>query len=777
MRPRARALARIAIVVVSSAVGAGASEPSVSARGEGVMPQPSVLARGEGAMPQPSAPTRGGSVMPQPSAPTRGEGAMPQPSAPARGEGAMPQPGAPTRGGSVMPQPSQSLTPFSGTSPTGARAAVPSRTRLAQSNVQPPPSLDAPGRRNVIIFIADGLRHDSVNPTDAPTLSSLRDHGVHFANSHSLFPTLTTPNASAIATGHYLGDTGDFSNTEYVGYPTFNRGAFGKVAGTPTPFLENDTILADLDDHTPNGNFLNEESLLALARRHGYNTAAIGKLGPVAIQDVGQLEPTEHHFPVPQTVILDDSTGTDAGVPLSPEVAAALTTEGLGTKPTPRDQPTGTAFTPGTLAANVGQQKWFADAATKAVLPALGRSGRPFVLVFWSRDPDGTQHNHGDSLNQLRPGINGPTSKAAIANADANLKQLLDYVDSDPVLRGSTDVFVTSDHGFATISRHEVDVAGHGSKSHSATFTYVDATGRPEMPAGWLPPGFLAIDLAHALGLRLFDPDAQISLGGAQYYEPVDPSKPPSQASRQRPSTGNGLLGGTGAVKDPIDAKVIVTAGGGTDLIYVADHDRTTARKIVDFLARQDYTGTLFVDPSFGNIGGALPLTAVELVGSARMPRPSIVVSFKRFLLEPGNLLSAIQVSDTTLQQGQGMHGGFGRDNTFNNMAAIGPDFKQGFTDTVPVSNADIAPTLARIMGLELPSIGKLRGRVLEEALKGGPDSASVRHRSCVSARARSGRATVLFYQEIQGRRYFDKACLADPKGARRSLEQLCDAR
>jgi hypothetical protein len=34
-----------------------------------------------------------------------------------------------------------------------------------------------------------------------------------------------------------------------------------------------------------------------------------------------------------------------------------------------------------------------------------------FVVVFWSRDPDGTQHNQGDSLSQLSPGINGPTSK------------------------------------------------------------------------------------------------------------------------------------------------------------------------------------------------------------------------------------------------------------------------------------------------------------------------------------------------------------------------------
>ncbi len=37
----------------------------------------------------------------------------------------------------------------------------------------------------------------------------------------------------------------------------------------------------------------------------------------------------------------------------------------------------------------------------------------PFVLVFWSRDPDGTQHNHGDGHLEITPGINGPTSLAA----------------------------------------------------------------------------------------------------------------------------------------------------------------------------------------------------------------------------------------------------------------------------------------------------------------------------------------------------------------------------
>src|SRR5579883_1732256 len=64
---------------------------------------------------------------------------------------------------------------------------------------------------NAIIFVADGLRHGSVNETDAPTLLHVRKQGVHFVNSHSLFPTFTTLNAAAIATGHYPGDTGDLA--------------------------------------------------------------------------------------------------------------------------------------------------------------------------------------------------------------------------------------------------------------------------------------------------------------------------------------------------------------------------------------------------------------------------------------------------------------------------------------------------------------------------------------------------------------------------------------
>src|ERR1700733_431293 len=112
--------------------------------------------------------------------------------------------------------------------------------------------------RNLILFVPDGLRGRIVTPQTAPAMADVRDKGVSFGNSHSLFPTFTTANASAMATGHYLGDTGDFSNPIYRGCPV------GPANGTVTPFLESNPIISDADEHF-GGDYLNEETLLKMA--------------------------------------------------------------------------------------------------------------------------------------------------------------------------------------------------------------------------------------------------------------------------------------------------------------------------------------------------------------------------------------------------------------------------------------------------------------------------------------------------------------------------------
>lgn len=90
-------------------------------------------------------------------------------------------------------------------------------------------------RRNLVIFVSDGMRHGSSNERDTATLWAVRTRGVYFQNSHSLFPTFTTANASAIATGHGWGDTGDFSNTIWTGYPIFEKGILAWPQQLPCP--------------------------------------------------------------------------------------------------------------------------------------------------------------------------------------------------------------------------------------------------------------------------------------------------------------------------------------------------------------------------------------------------------------------------------------------------------------------------------------------------------------------------------------------------------------
>ncbi len=568
--------------------------------------------------------------------------------------------------------------------------------------------------RNLILFVPDGLRGRMVTPQTAPAMAEVRDKGINFKNSHSLFPTFTTANASAMATGHHLGDTGDFSNTIYTGYPV------AAADGTVTPFLETNPVLRDVDEHF-GGDYLNEDTILKMARAKGYSTAAIGKVGPTLIFDHTDKIGTDGLH----SVVIDDSTGSKNGVPLSEEIKGALTKADLPLATPSRGDngKAGDSKTPGTVVPNTAQQAYFADVAAKVVLPMFKARNQPFVLVFWSRDPDGSQHNNGDSLNTLTPGINGPTSLAGIKNADNNLAQLRKALD-DLGLAGSTNIIITSDHGFSTISKES-------KTSPSVKNTY------PDTPAGFLPMGFLAIDLAKALDLPLFDPN----------------DKNARVADNAYPKAGNGLLG-----KDPAKPELVVATNGGSDLIYLPTRDKKLAARTIKALLEQDYVSGLFVDDKLGRFPGTLAMSQLGLKGKAVTPNPSIVVNFRSYTTgcdEPTNC--SVEVADTVLRQGQGMHGSFGRGDTMNFMAAIGPDFKAGYVDPLPVSNADVGMTIAQLMNLRSARNGGLTGRVMSEALPNGiiPKSANG---SLVSKPAPNGLKTVVKYQRVLSQRYFDAA-------------------
>ena len=319
-------------------------------------------------------------------------------------------------------------------------------------------------------------------------------------------------------------------------------------------------------------------------------------------------------------------------------------------------------------------------------------------------------------------------------------------MEGDPALAATTDVVVTSDHGFSTISRRDVDAEGHASQSPSTKRR------APDVRPGDLPPGFVAIDVAAHLGMKLCDPDrVAIGLDGQSGYAPIGPEEHPSQ--------GNGLIGPSCIVEKPHDGKVVVAANGGTDLIYVPDGDAARIADVATFLLGQDYVDALFVDGPANAVPGALSLRDINLEGSALLPAPAIVVALKTFSRDPHDpLRSEVDVSDTTLQQGQGGHGSFGRADVTNTMIAFGPGFKRGFVDRSPASNADLPVTLAHILGLALPSRGKLRGRILAEAIAGGPPAVSATCGEAVSTPSKDGLRTALHFQTAAGVRYLDAA-------------------
>jgi arylsulfatase A-like enzyme len=343
---------------------------------------------------------------------------------------------------------------------------------------------------------------------------------------------------------------------------------------------------------------------------------------------------------------------------------------------------------------NTAQEDWMSKAADEIVLPHFRQNRKPFILLFWSRDPDFSQHNGKDSIGAYQPGINGPSGKAGIRNADTRLGELIAALKTEG-LDKTTDIFVTADHGFTTIS--------HAS------------AGRADLPSS-----FLAADLAAHLNLPQH----------------------------------SGLLG-----KDPAHPQAVVAADGNSDQIYLPGpgaQDR--AQAIVSFLLGQNYVSGIFVNDSLGGIRGTLPMSMLNLIGSARTPVPAIYVNFRTFTTCADALQCTVGVSDTPLATGQGNHGSFSRAETRNFMAAMGPDFKKGFADPAPVSNADIAPTLAQIMGFALPARGKLVGRVASEALTGGKPVQVEKHRVVSEPDPNTGLTTVLEGQSVGDTRYFDAA-------------------
>jgi hypothetical protein len=170
-------------------------------------------------------------------------------------------------------------------------------------------------------------------------------------------------------------------------------------------------------------------------------------------------------------------------------------------------------------------------------------------------------------------------------------------------------------------------------------------------------------------------------------------------------------------VPKPIPAgAIVVAANAGSDYLFVPDGNIDTVRAAAASLQSRLQFGAIFVSDKYGEVPGTLPMSLINTENSANGRAPDIIFSFS--FDENVAVAGKSGISYASSVNRRGDHGSFAQTDTHISLLAHGPDFKLGLYDTLPTANVDIAPTIARILDLSMPDV---QGRVLEEALQGGP--------------------------------------------------------
>lgn len=570
--------------------------------------------------------------------------------------------------------------------------------------VKPIPNLAT--KNKVIIFVWDGMRPDSINATDTPNLYAMTKSGSYFNDNHSTYPTFTMMNSASLATGSFPGTTGFYGNTLWQPGPTGLNANLATVDFNQPVFTEDYKVLDDLNAYYNNQLFL-VGTLFNAAQKAGLVTAAVGKSGPAYLQDVNRggyildentvlplslaTELTNNNFAVPANtgkayVSGQFVLGAGGTIPSRPGRVNAKFANGLSAGD-PSDS---------SGAAATAYNKTLMDAYLNYILP----NKKPDLSLIWFRDPDSTEHNYG-------PG--SANYKLALQAQDARLGELqakLKLLGMD----NTTNVIIVSDHGHSNVSGdvklfplraisgglvNAVDVNGYSTSGDVRTADLLSTVGGLTNVFDGSGCASSALSGQKADGSFVYPllTDTTGLCGSV-----TTPPKKYQTVSRIVPST------------IPTDA-IVVAANGGSDYIYVKDQNPTTVQKIVSFLQSHKQYGAVFVAKKYANIPGTITMDNIKIENSAGR-NPDILVSFTWDDQQIINGISGIEYE--SFGPNRGMHGSFGPTDVHNTLVAMGPDFKAGYTDSLPTGNVDVAPTIAQLLGISLPSAD---GRPLYEAL------------------------------------------------------------
>jgi len=257
-----------------------------------------------------------------------------------------------------------------------------------------------------LVFVLDGLRPDSITAEETPHLWRLREEGVNFVNGHSVFPTVTRANATAIGSGVYPDRNGIFGNTLYVRQVDPSH-AFGN------------------DDHR---NLLRLDAAtggrMVLARTLGEILAERGKsLAIVSSGTTGSALLVNPRAPNGVGMLVNGywEPGVRVAFPDAANEAILRRFPAAPKKGGARDP-------------YVEQVSWTERVLRDYVLTDL----KPDVIVNWLTEPDHLQH---------AVGAGSPEARAAIRNDDREIGLVLDRL-RELGLADRTNIIVVSDHGF-----------------------------------------------------------------------------------------------------------------------------------------------------------------------------------------------------------------------------------------------------------------------------------------------------------------------------------------
>ena len=343
-------------------------------------------------------------------------------------------------------------------------------------------------------------------------------------------------------------------------------------------------------------------------------------------------------------------------------------------------------------------------------LDAILAKKNPDLTLIWFRNPDSTEHAYGPGTANYQD---------ALRSQDQLLGMLLDKL-ATLGIAASTDVIVVSDHGHSSVSGPpslfplravKSDAAGNNSMGDPDPNGF-SVSGDVRLAQLLTQAGFVAYD---GVGCTWDPVMSGITAAGTSLYPTlVDADGSICGAVGGRYSTPNYRV-----PAGPLPAKaIVIAANGGSEYLYVPDHDAATVANAVKLLQSREELGAIFVAASYGSLPGTISLDAVNLDSHAGRT-PDIIASYD---YDESAVVQGMKgIEFESAQNNRGMHGSFSPVDVHNTLVASGPRFKTAMQDTLPSGNVDVAPTVAAVLGLSLPSAA---GRPLDEALLGGRMSA-----------------------------------------------------